>query len=84
MSDLSIHPIEYLKIHVHTDFGLIEKRFLVTFARKVFDLAKQVATVTVVFLTIGLVIFAFMQIGEAASVTAGFKNVITEMVVPLY
>ena len=83
MSDLSIHPIEYLKIHVHTDFA-IEKRSLVSFAKKVFDLAKQVATVSVVFLAVGLVIFAFMQIGEAASVTAGFKNVITEMVVPLY
>ena len=29
MSALSIHPIEYLKLHLHVDFGVIGKRLLV-------------------------------------------------------
>ena len=86
MSALSIHPIEYLKLHLHVDFGVIGKRLLATFvsvSKKVFDLAERVTTVAVVLLTTGLIVFAFMRIVEAALVTTSFNNVITEMVVPL-
>ena len=85
MSDLSIHPIEYFKVHFHMDFGVICKRLpalLVTFANKVIDLAERVVAVAVVFLTLGLIIFAFMQVSKDAFVTAGFSSAITEMVVP--
>lgn len=85
MSDLSMHPIEYLKLHFHMDFGVLCKRSLalfVTFANKVFDMAEKVATVAAVFLAVGLIVFAFMQLREAAFVTAGFNNAIAEMVIP--
>ena len=85
MSTLSIHPVEYLKLQLHVDSEVIGKRFLaslVTFAKKVFDFAEQSAKVAVVFLTVGLIIFAFMQLNESALVTDGFNSAITEMVVP--
>ena len=82
MSTLTIHPIEYLKLHYHTDLGVIGKRLLVTCAKEIFGLAERAATVAVVFLTAGLILFACMQIGNSALIFTGFNNAITEMVVP--
>ena len=81
MSDLSIHPIEYLKLN-YTDFGVIGKRLLVTFSKQVFALAERAATIAVVFLTVGLIFFTCMQIGNSALIVTSFNNAITEMVVP--
>jgi hypothetical protein len=84
MSTLSIHPImEYLRVHSHYEesrsrllglLGLIVK--------KVFDFSEQAATIAVVLLTFGLVIFGCIKIGETASVAASYGAAITEVVHP--
>ena len=85
MSDLSIHPIEYLKLHLNVDCGIIGKRLLTLFvpsAKKVLDLAERAAIVAVVFLTVGLILFACMQIGNSARNVSSYNNAISEMVIP--
>ena len=80
MSTLSIHPIEYLRVHMHYE-GVLT-RGLGSLVKKVFESSDQAATIAVVLLTVGLVIFGFMKIGESASVAANYNAVITEMVLP--
>ena len=83
MSTVSIHPVEYLKLHVH--YEETRTRLLSSIgwvAKRVFNSSDQAATIAVVLLTVGLVIFACMQIAESASVTASFTSAITEMVLP--
>ena len=83
MSTLSIHPIEYLRLHLHYEevrTGLLAS--LGSLVKKVFESSEQAATIAVVVLTVGLVIFGFMKIGESASVGASYTNAITEMVHP--
>ena len=83
MSALSIHPVEYLKGHLH--YEEIRTRLLPSLglvARKVFNSSEQAATIAVVLLTVGLVIFACMKITESASVAASFNAAITEIAPP--
>jgi spore maturation protein SpmA len=58
------------------------RRGLTPLVKKVFESSEQAATIAVVLLTVGLVIFGFMKIGESASVAASYENAITEMVLP--
>ena len=83
MSTFPIHPVEYLKVHLHYE----ETRTrvfssLVSIARKVFNSSEQAATIAVVMLTVGLVVFACMRITETASVAASFNLAVTEMAFP--
>ncbi|MDX1778429.1 MAG: hypothetical protein R3339_06080 [Thermodesulfobacteriota bacterium] len=83
MSALSIHPVEYLKGHLH--YEEIRTRLLSSLglvARKVFNSSEQAATIAVVMLTVGLVVFACMRITETASVAARFNFAVTEMTFP--
>ena len=80
MSALSIHPIEYLRLHAHYEGGWT--RGCRSFVKKVFESSEQAATIAVVLLTVGLVIFGLMKIGESASVAANYNAAITEMVLP--
>ena len=83
MSTLSIHPIEYLRVHLHYEevrTGLLAS--LGSLAKKVFESSEQAATIVVFLLTVGLVIFSCMIIGQAASITANYNAAITEMVFP--
>ena len=83
MSTLSIHPVEYLRLHLHYEevrSGL--RASLGSFVVKVCALVERAATVAVVLLVAALVIFAFMKIGESASVAASFTNVMSEIVLP--
>ena len=83
MSALSIHPVEYLKAHLHyeeTRTRVLSSLGLV--ARKVFNSSEQAATITVTLLTVGLVVFACMRITETASVAASFNSAITEITCP--
>ena len=83
MSTLSIHPIEHLKLHLHYEevrTGLLAS--LGSLVKKVFKLAEQAAIIAVVLLSVGLVIFSFMKIGEFSSVTASYNNAIIEVVHP--
>jgi hypothetical protein len=83
MSTLSIHPGEYLRLHVHykeVRTGLLAS--LRSLVQKVSAPVERAATIAVVLLVAALVIFSFMKIGESASVTASYTNAITEMVLP--
>jgi hypothetical protein len=83
MSTLSIHPMEYLRLHVH--YEGIWTRLLTScgsLVKKVFESSEQAATIVVFLLTVGLVIFSCMIIGQAASITANYNAAITEMVFP--
>jgi spore maturation protein SpmA len=83
MSTLSIHPIEYLRLHLHykeVRTGLLAS--LRSLVKKVFESSDQAATIAVVLLTFGLVIFGLMKIGESVSVAANYNAAITEMVLP--
>lgn len=73
MSTLPLHPIEYLKLHLHADKeGIWAKKdvSLGSIFIKVFDSAEQMATVSVVLLVATLTMFAFMQISEAGAFTS--------------
>ena len=83
MSTLSIHPVEHLRLHVRYEEvrrGLLAS--LRSLVRKVSAPVERAATVGVVLLVAALVIFAFMKIGESASVAASFTNVMSEIVLP--
>ena len=49
---------------------------------KIFDLADRAMTVALIFLLVGLVFFACMQVCQSGLVTAGFNKAIAEMVFP--
>jgi len=83
MSTLSIHPVEYLRLHLHYEevrSGL--RASLGSFVPKVCAAVEGAVTVAIVLLVAALVIFAFMKIGESASVAASFTNVMSEVVLP--
>jgi spore maturation protein SpmA len=80
MSTLSIHPMEYLRPHLH--YEEIRTRFLTSLVKKVFELSERAATIAVVLLTVGLVIFSCMKIGQSASVVSSYTNAITAIVLP--
>ena len=83
MNHLAIHPIEYLRLHVHYEGVWIRVLIpLRTFCAKVLESAEQTATIAIVLLTVGLVIFGFMKIGESASIAANYDAAITEIVFP--
>ena len=80
----SIHHVEYLKLRSYLDCIVIWRSLLtllVSFWKKAYGLAERVATVAVVFLIVGLIMLAFIQLSKSSLVTAGFNNVIAEMVV---
>ena len=83
MSTLSIHPIEYLRLHVHYE-GIWTRLLtsLGSLVKKVFESSEQAATIAVLLWTVGLVIFGLMKISESASIVARYENAITEMVLP--
>ena len=80
MSALSIHPIEYLRLHAHYEGGWTRGRRLLV--KKVFELLEQAATIAVVLLTAGLVIFSCMIIVQSALFADSYNSVITEVVFP--
>ena len=77
MSVLSIHPLEYLKFHLHLD--RVQNRAHLrssvrSLGRQIFFMADKAATIAVVMLTISLVAFALMQIGESGTLIASYCN----------
>ena len=81
MSTLSIHPIEYLRVHMHYE-GVLT-RGLGSLVKKALELSDQVATIVVLLLAVGLVIFGCMIIGQSASIAANYNAVITGVLPPL-
>ena len=83
MKAISIHPIEYLRLHL--DYEEIWKRLLTSlgsFLKKVFESAGKVVVAVTVLLITSLFVFIFMQLVEYGSVTSCFYDAITSMVVP--
>jgi len=80
MSTLSIHPIEYLRVHVHYEGAWT--RVLGSLVKRVFESSEQAATIAVVLLTVGLVIFSCMKIVQFASIAASYDAAISEVVFP--
>jgi hypothetical protein len=83
MSVISIHPIEYLRLHLHYEevrTGLLAS--LGSLVQKVFESSEQAATIAVVLLTVALVIFSCMKIVQSASIAASYDAAITEVVFP--
>ena len=73
MSILSIHPVEYLKIHLH--YEEVKLRLLSLFGwavEKVCKPSEQTATIAVVLLIIGLVICVSIKLAEFTSVGYGY------------
>ena len=73
MSTLPLHPIEYLKPHLHSGTeGIWAKKdaSLGSIFIKVFDSAERVVAVSIVVLVVALTVFAFMQISEAGAFTS--------------
>ena len=83
MSTLSIHPVKYLKLHLHYEETMVRVlSSLGSVVKKVFNSSEQAATIAVVLLTVGLVVFACMKVTESASVAASFNFAVTETVLP--
>ena len=83
MSTLSIHPVEYLKLHLH--YEEIRTRLLSSLGlvvKKVLNTSEQAVLIAAFLLTVGLVIFGLMKIADSVSVAASYDAAITEMVVP--
>ncbi len=83
MSTFPIHPVEYVKLHLH--YEETRTRVLSSLGavvKKVFNSSEQAATIAVVMLTVGLVVFACMRITETSSVAASFNFAVTEMTLP--
>ena len=77
MSVLSIHPLEYLKVHLHLD--RVQNRdhlrsSVKSLGKQIVSMAEKAATITVVLLTISLVAFALMQIGESGNIVTSYCN----------
>jgi len=83
MNTLSMHPIEYLRVHVHyEEFRTLLLTSLGSLVKKIFESSERAVAIAVILLVAGLVIFSFMKIGESASVAASYTSAITEMVLP--
>ena len=83
MSTLSIHPVEYLRLHLHyeevrTRLGVSLESFFASVCASV----ERATTAAVVLLVAALVIFGCMKVGASASVEARYNSAIAEIVLP--
>ena len=73
MSTLSIHPVEYLRLHLHYEevrSGL--RASLGSFVPKVCAAVEGAVTVAIVLLVAALVISVFMKLGAAGTLNADY------------
>ena len=83
MSSLSIHPVEYLRVHLHyEEMRTRLMRSLRLLLGEVHKSLQEIAPIVAVLLATGIVVFALMQLGASFSLTASYDSAITEMVVP--
>lgn len=79
MSDVSINPIEYLKVNLH----LHESRLIKTttsLIKKTLELAEPAAMIAEVVLVGALVVLALSTINELGIMTASFYDAIPKVV----
>ena len=79
MSTVSIHPIEYLKVHLPLE-GVRLITHTTSLAKKIFDLAETGAKVATVVLVGGLIVLALSTIVESSAMTAIYCDAITKVV----
>ena len=75
MSTLSIHPIEYLRLHLHYEevrTGLLAS--LASSVKKVCAPVERAVTIAVIVLVAAFVISVFMKLGEAGALNAYYCN----------
>ena len=81
MSTLSIHPIEYLRLHLHYEEVRTELlASLGSLVKKVFESSEQAATIAVVVLFFSLVIFSLATIVDSGAVIGSFCETIPRVV----
>ena len=75
MSTLSVYPVEHLKLHVpHEE---VRTGVPASLLKKALESAEQAAAMAVLLLTVGLGVFALMQVSEAGTVLASYGDVCT-------
>lgn len=83
MSTLSIHPVEYLRLHLHHEEVRTRLRAsLKSLFANVCVSVERVTTAAVVLLVAALFIFGCMKIGASASVEDSYSCVIAAFVLP--
>jgi len=79
MSTLSIHPIEFFKVHAHVE-GTHLLTEIATLVKKALAQAEPVAKVAAVVLAGALIMMAMSIIGESGAMTATFCDAIPKVV----
>jgi len=83
MSSLSIHPVEYLRVHLHyEEMRARLLRSLGLLLGEVCKFSQESAPLVAVLLAIGIIVFALVQLGASVSLMASYDSAISEMVVP--
>lgn len=75
MSTFPMHSIDYLKSDI--PYGAVRsglRASLGPFVNKVFPALERITTIAIVLLVAALVIFVFMQLGEAGALNAYYCN----------
>ena len=85
MSVLSVHPVEYLKLHLH--LGHVQSRPRVRSSVKslglqIFAMADKAAMIAIVLLTVSLVSFSLMKLGESGTIMASYCNSCAQYAAP--
>ena len=75
MSTLSAYPTEHLKLHVSHEE--VRTGVPASLLKRALESAEQAAATAVFLLTVGLVVFALMQVREAGTVIASYGDVCT-------
>ena len=77
MSTVSIHPIEYLKLHLHYEETRIRVlASLGALVKKVSESAAHTATLVAIVLIVALVVLALINLRQAGVTTASFNEAI--------
>ena len=86
MSVLSVHPVEYLRVHLHLGHGQSRPRVqssVKSLGLQIGAMADKAAMIAVVILTVSLVTFAIMKLGESGTVMASYCNSCGQYSAPL-
>ena len=80
MSALSIHPVEYIKLHLHLDTGVGRTRFFSKIFSRIGAVGEFATATASVVLAISLMIFALIQIGLATTFTWYYYTAISKII----
>ena len=80
MSALSMHPIEYIKLHGHLDAKVRGAGLLAAIVARVFDFAEDATAGALVLLITTLAIVSFIQISAATIVTSYYIDAISKVI----